>query len=260
MVFSHRDHLGQADLAVAYLDRMADRLAPVKARLMELLSPVPGSCVLDLGCGAGHDLVALADRQVTPIGVDFSEHMVRASRDRCDSVGVVALVVRADGHRLPLRSATIDGCRIERVLQHVDQPLAVLRDVFRVLRPGGRLVAFEPDWDSFAIESDDRAFGALISQTIASHFRQPHMGSDFRSLLDRADFRSIECISDPVELSSFDALRQRVGIEAILERACKKRLLDANAVEGWMSEMHARSTRDTFRSTLDRTFATACRR
>ena len=259
MVFSDRDHLGQPDLAIAYLDRAAARMAPLKARLLALLSPMPGSYVLDLGCGAGHDLVALADRDATPIGVDFSEHMVRASRQRCDSLGVRALVVRADGHRLPLQSSTVDGCRIERVLQHVDQPVAVLRDVFRVLRPSGRLVAFEPDWDSFVIESDDAALNAFISAAITSHVRQPHMGSDLRPLLQAAGFRSVECVPDRVEWSSFDSLRSGVGVEAILERACKKGVLDSDAVQRWIAEMHDRSANNMFRSGLDRTIATASR-
>lgn len=259
MVFSDREHLGRPERAIAYLDRAADRMAPLKARLIALLEPPRGARVLDLGCGAGHDLVALAEHGVTPIGVDFSEHMVGASRERCDAAGVRALIVRADAHRLPLGSTSVDACRIERTLQHVVDPRAVLDEVARVVRRRGRLVAFEPDWDSFAIECDDPDVNRGVCDAIRSHVRQPHMGSDLGPLLRATGFESVRCLPDPIEWSSFDALRTGVGIEAILERACTRGAVEADRAQRFIVEMHERSANNVFRARLDRVIVTADR-
>ena len=102
----------------------------------------PGEVVLDLGSGAGVD-VFLAARQAGPtgkaIGVDFTPEMV--ARARANAAGVPNVEFHlAPMERLPLPDASVDVVVSNCVINlSVDKP-AVLREAFRVLRPGGRFV------------------------------------------------------------------------------------------------------------------------
>jgi SAM-dependent methyltransferase len=98
--------------------------------------------LLDVGCGTGSDL----RHHESAFGVDRSLVMLaRASRTG-------ACIAAADAHHLPFGDAAFDGVRADRVLQHVDQPNAVLGELVRVLAPGGTLVVADPDQGSLVIE------------------------------------------------------------------------------------------------------------
>jgi SAM-dependent methyltransferase len=105
---------------------------------------LPGDgLVLDVGCGPGGDLAALGvDRAV---GVDSSDTMCRraAARGGC--------VCRADGLALPFAAGSFRACRADRVLQHLRDPMAAVREFVRVTRPGGSIVLADPDQESLTI-------------------------------------------------------------------------------------------------------------
>jgi ubiquinone/menaquinone biosynthesis C-methylase UbiE len=111
--------------------------AECKRESYDLLAVAPGSTILEVGCGLGDDAAALA-RRVAPggsvVAVDGSETMVDAARRRHGDVAGLSFDI-ADATRLPFGDSTFDGCRIDRVLQHVGDPAAAVRDMARVLRP-----------------------------------------------------------------------------------------------------------------------------
>ena len=115
------------------------------ARPFELGSPAPGDTVVDIGCGSGTDLV-IAARMVGPaglaIGVDFCEEMAKTADEavRRAKLGSVE-VLRGDAMSLPMDDASADVVIANGVINHLcSDKLAALREAFRVLRPGGRLL------------------------------------------------------------------------------------------------------------------------
>lgn len=103
----------------------------------------PGEIVLDLGCGAGMDAI-LAGRRVAPagrvIGVDLTEEMVAKAARNAQAAGVEnAQFLQAEGENLPVQAESVDVVITNGVFNLcLDKP-AVLAELFRVLRPGGRL-------------------------------------------------------------------------------------------------------------------------
>lgn len=65
-------------------------------------------------------------------------------------------VAAADGHRLPFRAGRFDGVWADRVLQHVAEPARVLDEMLRVVRPGGRIVLADPDYDTQVLDIEDQ--------------------------------------------------------------------------------------------------------
>lgn len=127
-----------------------------KALALRALDLSAGHFVVDVGCGPGTDLATLAAAVVpagSVLGIDRDESMlVRAASVAAGSRVKVRL---GDAHALPLADAVADRVRTDRVLQHVEDPGHVMAEVKRVLRPGGRAVFAEPDWDTLAIAAED---------------------------------------------------------------------------------------------------------
>jgi SAM-dependent methyltransferase len=100
--------------------------------------------VLDVGCGPGLDLVDLG--LGSAVGVDASLAMCLTARARAGSC-----VAAGDGSALPFADESFGGVRADRVLQHLARPVACLREMARVCRPGGRLVIADPDQETLVI-------------------------------------------------------------------------------------------------------------
>jgi SAM-dependent methyltransferase len=98
--------------------------------------------VLDVGCGTGHDLVPLGSDSV---GIDRSAAMVERARER-DGTALLG-----DAASLPFARASFGSVRADRVLQHVLDPAAVLSEMLRVTRSGGRVIVADPDQESLVI-------------------------------------------------------------------------------------------------------------
>lgn len=111
----------------------------------EWLDIPPGGVALDVGSGPGSVTAALA-RAAAPdgvaLGVDISEPMLaRAVRNHA---GPHTGFIRADAQQLPLRDETVDAVVSIAVLQLIPDPVATLKEIARVLRPGGRLALMVP--------------------------------------------------------------------------------------------------------------------
>ncbi len=119
------------------------QLAPAQDLLLSSVSLVPGERVLDVACGTG--LVSLAAaRAVGPhgqvIGTDLSGHMVDAARQRAREQGFSnTRFVRMDGENLALPDASFDVVLCALGLMYLPDPEQGLREMHRVLRPGGRV-------------------------------------------------------------------------------------------------------------------------
>ncbi|MET4924745.1 class I SAM-dependent methyltransferase [Streptomyces sp. PSRA5] len=104
-----------------------------------------GDSVLDAGCGTGRALAALRDAvgpQGTVLGADLTPEMLAAAvRSGRDAVGALLL---ADVARLPLHADSLDAVFAAGLIAHLPEPDTNLRELARVVRPGGRLALFHP--------------------------------------------------------------------------------------------------------------------
>ncbi len=111
------------------------------ARIAELLAPAPDLRILDLGCGVGHLLAWLARH--APARYDGLDLSVASARRARTAAGVVRAVV-GDAARLPFEDAAYDRVVCNGSAHHLPDLPAALREVHRILRPGGRVVLYEP--------------------------------------------------------------------------------------------------------------------
>ncbi|MEK7706187.1 MAG: methyltransferase domain-containing protein [Myxococcota bacterium] len=110
----------------------------------ELAKAQPGETCLDLGSGRGEDILRLAE-QVGPqgraYGVDTAEAMIERARRTAQKLGIAnAQFMQAAFDALPLAPSSIDLVISNCAINHAADKNAVWREIYRVLRPGGRFV------------------------------------------------------------------------------------------------------------------------
>jgi SAM-dependent methyltransferase len=110
-----------------------------------LLGNVRGRTVVDFGCGSGANTVLLTGRGAHVIAVDISTDLVRLGERRLTVSGRAgqAHFVVGSAHDLPLPDESVDVVFGMAILHHLDLDL-VSREVFRILKPGGRAIFEEP--------------------------------------------------------------------------------------------------------------------
>lgn len=102
--------------------------------------------VLDVGCGPGGFTAILAEMSNRVVGVDVSEEFVdAANRTFARRELAQANAVPGSATRLPFDGESFDIVTLIDVIHHLDSPAAALKEISRVLRPGGRLLVFEPN-------------------------------------------------------------------------------------------------------------------
>ncbi|MCL6557896.1 MAG: class I SAM-dependent methyltransferase [Firmicutes bacterium] len=106
--------------------------------LLSFLEPQPGEQILDAGCGTGILALELASRGLRVTGVDLSEKMLALAREKI--YGHKVGFLRADICALPFSDGYFDAVICFTVLEFVGEPESALQELWRVLKPGGRLV------------------------------------------------------------------------------------------------------------------------
>ncbi len=121
-------------------DRLRTELYGRSFTSAAMLALLPrGMVVADLGCGTGQMTAELAMYVGSVIGVDNSAAMLKAARKRINGQGNVELR-RGDLEALPLDDNACDAAMLTLVLTYVAEPLKVLREARRIVKPGGRVV------------------------------------------------------------------------------------------------------------------------
>ena len=150
--------------------------------------------LIDAGCGAGSITLGLGSAVASGevIGIDISEESLVSARALTETQGVGNVrFEKADVHALPFDDASFDAAFAHALLQHVESPKAALRELRRVLRPGGVIGVADADFDGSVLyptnDSLQRAT-AILARTR----RHPHIGKQLRELLHDAGFVSTE--------------------------------------------------------------------
>jgi arsenite methyltransferase len=152
-----------------------------------LLALQPGETVLDIGSGPGF----MADEMAAEVGpdgavhgVDPSEAMLAIARRRETRVDYAI----GDAVSLPYADETFDAAIATQVYEYVPDMPAALAEARRVLRPGGRLLILDTDWDAVVWHSTDRDRMLRVLEKWNDHLADPYLPRRLPALLRDAGF------------------------------------------------------------------------
>ncbi len=163
------------------------------------LELTPGTNVLDIGCGPGTITVDIAKR-VAPgrvVGIDGSAEVIsRAARYGADEGATNVEFVVGDAYALDVADDTFDVVHAHQLLQHVADPVRVLREMFRVAKPGGVIAARDADYGGMfwspALPGLDE-WMSVYQAVSRSNGGEPDGGRSLRGWAVQAGFTSITC-------------------------------------------------------------------
>jgi len=174
---------------------------------LDWLNIQPGDHILDIGCGIGDQARAMTKLVGTTgsiTGTDASQGMISMAKARHGSPAANLNFLIAQAGTQPFADASFDHIRTERVLMYVKDIDAVFTEYLRLLRPGGKLLVYDVDWDALVIAHPDTALTRKIVEFISDRFPSGRIGSKLFSYFKRFGFKDIKVkacgYSHPLEL------------------------------------------------------------
>jgi arsenite methyltransferase len=147
-----------------------------------------GERVLDVGCGPGYlaaEMAQVLGGTGSVLAVDPSPAMLAIASRR---VGETVELAEGNALSLPADDSSFDAAVSTQVYEYVADIAGALAEVRRVLRPGGRLLVLDTDWDSIVWRSGDDERMAHVLRAWDEHLAHPHLPRVLPELLPAAGF------------------------------------------------------------------------
>lgn len=240
--FRDPDNADRLDELVQYLENF-DSLPETqvfKEHSYQYLGLKKGSVVLDAGCGPGYDSLRMAARvgssgHVT--GIDLSTGMVARAQEKAAGSGLPVTFRTGNICDLDLPDNRFDGVRVERTLQLVADTGRGIDELIRVLRPGGTLVAVDPDWETFVVDPGDRDTTRKFFGFCADQFPDGSSGRKFYRYFRERNLRDVVIHPEPLVFHDFSLAYRVLNMKQFLAAAVEQSVLSQGEVEDWEQEL-----------------------
>ena len=165
-----------------------------RRRITATLALQPGEAILDVGSGPGNQVFEMA-----PIigpegrvqGIDPAESAIAIASRRCSGLSNVQFEL-GEAAQLPFDDKTFDAVMSSQVFEYLDNVSGGLQEMYRVLRPGGRVLIHDTDWGTLLWRSSDAQRMARVMVVWDKHLTDPHLPQTLASKLRDAGFGDIK--------------------------------------------------------------------
>lgn len=229
-----------------YLTRLAatDLGRSYKRLVIEEMNFRRGDLVLDLGCGPGADLAGFAEAvgpRGSVLGIDNDPALLKDAAALASAWPQVT-VEEGDVHDLLMRDQSVDRVHTDRVLQHVEHPGTVLREIARVLKPGGLAAFAEPDWDTLVIDHPDAAIVAAYRSFVTEQaVRNARIGRQIPALCEQVQMHAGRVIPITAVFRKVADADRVFGFERVTKRAVDANYLNEDQAVRWLTHLRSKS-------------------
>ena len=230
--------------------------ARLRRRFLRFARLRPGAAVLEVGCGTGvvlRDVAAMVGRRGSVVGVDPSLTILSVARRLCRRApgGPRIALRRADGAKLPFGAGRFDAALAITVILHVADPLAVVSEMARVVKRGGRVGLQDQDFGVVAVTHPDRELTDRIMREVAARvYVEPYSGRRLPGLLRAAGLEAVRLLTDVYQDTALEPFT-KTFLERRAENAVKYGIVDAQTAQRWLDGFTALVARGGFVLTMN---------
>lgn len=229
-----------------------------RAAVLAMLALQPGEHVLDVGCGPGFlaaEMLPLVAPNGGVVGVDISVSMLAMARNRLERAGIGdrASFVEGDATALPFDSNSFDAVTSTQVIEYLEDPASGIAEIYRALRPGGRVVLLDTDWSTMLWHSSDDARMQRVLATWDEHCPHQHLPRTLAPMLRAAGFTvpRQQAIAFFNPTLTEDAYSQG-AIDLIASYVPGKLGVTADEAAAWAAELRQLGAQDRYFFTITR--------
>jgi ubiquinone/menaquinone biosynthesis C-methylase UbiE len=236
---------------IRYLDAVSalETIQRIRRRTYDLLQIREGYRLLDVGCGLGDDVRALAQRVGCTghvIGVDCSETMVAEARNRLVGLNLPVELRVGDARHLKFAADTFDGCRAERVFVHLSCPEQVLAEMVRVARPGARVVVFDVDWETLVVDAPDCALTRKLLNFLCDGSGSRWIGRQLRRLFLEAGLTDIGVFAETLMFTDYVQANRVFQLQETAVQAEAAGIVSSREANQWLNDLEQAQQRGSF--------------
>jgi ubiquinone/menaquinone biosynthesis C-methylase UbiE len=228
-----------------------------RKEVLAALALQPGERVLDVGSGPGLLMADMAD-VVGPeghvTGIDISDSMLALSRRRFadPTLRDRASIVKADATQLPFETGHFDAAVSTQVYEYVRDVDSALAELYRVLRPGGRALVLDTDWDSLVWNSLDPSLSNRFIDAWTTRFAHPHLPRTLHHRLRQAGFQVLRCevlvlLNDKYDPDTYSLTNNDIMVEFVQRHG-----LSASDVAAWKHSLSELGRQELYFFSLNR--------
>ncbi len=243
-VWDSVDRTGDPQWYRSYLDAFnaMETVRAWKERSFGMLAVEPGNQLLDVGCGLGGDAIALAARVGVGgdvVGVDNSAQLIVAARERIAGSSLPVEFRVGDIYGLDCADASFDGCRADRVFQHLDRPAAALNELIRVTKSGGRIVVGDPDWETLVFDVPQTAVTRTILNFVCDSHRNAWMGRQLYAQFRAAGLADVAVAADTLVFTDYGLADLTVALGTRVRQAQDAEVITEHEAAEWLGALAA---------------------
>lgn len=234
---------------VRYLDAASARahVHDVKERSYHQMEARPGQRLLDAGCGVGDDARALA-RLVNPdgsvVGLDASAVMIAEARQRSEGQDLPVEFLQGDCQTLPFPDGVFDGCRAERVFQHIPDPDVALAEMIRVARSGAMIEVVDADHGMMALNGQNHDLTQRMLGVWSGGIKNGWIGRQLPGMFARHGLLGISVIPTASVHTAFEP--HRVALRRCADIAIRRGVVSADEAAAFLDDLEELDRRGEF--------------
>ena len=210
--------------------------------------PIIWPSLLDVGSGPGHqvfDIAPVVGETGHVAGIDPSESANDIARQRCSALDNVSFQ-SGEAADIPFEDDTFDAVMSSQVFEYLDDVQSGLADMYRVLKPGGRIVIQDADWGTLLWHSSDSDRMARINEIWDNHLADPHVPQTLGRRLKDAGFVNVRAEAVPQIEIEYDPSNISAHFIEIYVGYVVSQGVSQSEADAWAADLRALGAADDY--------------
>lgn len=219
-----------------------------------------GDQLLDVGCGTGGAVRAMAQlvgNRGRVIGIDSSNTMISEAHRRTQNPYLSVEYVVGDAHTLPFPENSFNGCFSIGSFEVLDNPLRVLAEMIRVIKPGGRIAINGSDMGLWAIDSSHRDVSRKLLNFVSDHETNGWLGRQLPRLYKEYGLTEVTIVPHTSIIPRYELLKP--WFDQWLDNAQVAGVVTAAERTEWVEELEQRSLAGLFFAAITVLYVSGCK-